>query len=185
MKRIRCAVFISGRGSNLGVLLAASKNISVSLVLSNREDAFGLERAKQAGVPAEVLKNPTDWQQVQERLENENIEVVFLAGFLKVIPAKFVNAWRGRIFNIHPSLLPKYKGLDGIKRAFEKRDDIGASLHRVIPEVDGGEVLYQGTSVKSSEVSSIDLAEATARTHDVEHQLVRQWIEECPKLLMS
>ncbi|MFP4098339.1 MAG: phosphoribosylglycinamide formyltransferase [Alphaproteobacteria bacterium] len=148
------AVFISGRGSNLLSILESCKDPSypahVALVLSNRPDATGLDIAKQYGVPTEVVehaayKNRDDFDEdINQRLMEYKIDLIALAGFMRVLGPAFVEQWSGRILNIHPSLLPKYKGLNPQKRALENGEtQSGCSVHFVVPDVDSGAVIAQ------------------------------------------
>ncbi len=171
------AVFISGRGSNLEVILKNKEQFASVLVVSSRSQAQGLQRAKNHGVESIILKSPIDWQQLQDELDRNAIDLIFLAGFMKIVPASFVEKWTGKLFNLHPSLLPKYKGLKAIERAFEAQDTIGVTIHHVVPEVDAGEIVLQEIAVTKQEISHLTLEEATEKTHFKEHQLVQRWVD--------
>lgn len=177
MTKARVAVFISGFGSNLNVFLQRREIFDHLLVVSSNPEAYGLKRAEEAGVESLVLASPIDWQALDQRLEKENLDWIFLAGFMKILPAGFVSNWSKCLFNLHPSLLPKYKGLRAIERAFEAGDEVGVSIHRVVPEVDSGEVVLQKVAVHSSQLPTLNLQEVTEEVHRVEHQLVGQWID--------
>ena len=104
---------MSGRGSNLAALLdavAAARSAEVALVLSNKAEAGALTLARSQGIPAEVLTNPADGAEWIERLTTRRIDLVVLAGYLKLVPKAVVEAWSGRILNIHPALLPRHGG---------------------------------------------------------------------------
>jgi formyltetrahydrofolate-dependent phosphoribosylglycinamide formyltransferase len=148
----RVAVLISGRGSNLQALMDARQDAyEIVLVISNVPGAAGLERARAAGVEAIALdhkpygKNREAFERdLDALLIQRNIEIVALAGFMRVLTPFFVNAWKGRLVNIHPSLLPKYPGTKTHERALEAGDrEHGCSVHLVVEEVDSGEILGQ------------------------------------------
>ena len=148
----RVAVLISGRGSNLQALLEANQDAyEIALVVSNVPDAGGLERAKQAGVEAIALdhkpygKNREAFERdLDALLVERNIEIVALAGFMRVLTPFFVNAWKNRLLNIHPSLLPKFPGTNTHARALEAGEsEHGCTVHLVVEEVDSGEILGQ------------------------------------------
>jgi len=150
--RKRVAVLISGRGSNLQALLDAKQDAyEITLVVSNVPGAGGLERARAAGVEAVALdhkpygKNREAFERdLDALLVERNIEIVALAGFMRVLTPYFVNAWKGRLINIHPSLLPKYPGINTHARALEAGDaEHGCTVHLVVEEVDSGEILGQ------------------------------------------
>lgn len=150
MKRV--AVLISGRGTNLQALLDADQDAyEIVLVVSNVPDAAGLERARAAGVEAVALdhrlygKNREAFERDLDALfVQRNIELVALAGFMRVLTPFFVRNWKGRLVNIHPSLLPKYPGTNTHARALEAGDnEHGATVHLVVEEVDSGEILGQ------------------------------------------
>ncbi len=150
MKRV--AVLISGRGSNLQALLDAKQDAyEIVLVVSNVPGAAGLARARAAGVEAIALdhkpygKNREAFERdLDALLVERDIEIVALAGFMRVLTPYFVNAWKGRLINIHPSLLPKYPGVNTHARALEAGDaEHGCTVHLVVEEVDSGEILGQ------------------------------------------
>ncbi|MBN8607552.1 MAG: phosphoribosylglycinamide formyltransferase [Caulobacterales bacterium] len=148
----RVAVLISGRGSNLQALLDAEQNAyEVALVVSNIPNAAGLDRAREAGVEAIALDHKR-YGQNREAFERDldallvqrNIEIVALAGFMRVLTPYFVRAWQGRLLNIHPSLLPKLPGTKTHERALAAGEsEHGCTVHLVVDEVDAGEILGQ------------------------------------------
>lgn len=148
--RLPVVVLISGHGSNLQALIDAGAPIDVRAVISNRADAFGLERARSAGIPAEIIQ-PSDFadrdayeQALATSIDKHAPGLVVLAGFMRVLSAAFVRHYRGRMLNIHPSLLPKHRGLHTHRRALEAGDAAhGASVHFVTEELDGGPVIVQ------------------------------------------
>lgn len=150
----RVAVLISGRGSNLQALLDAQQDAyEIVLVISNVPGAGGLERAREAGIEALTLDHKPygkDREAFERDIDNllvlRNIEIVVLAGFMRVLTPFFVRAWAGRLVNIHPSLLPKYPGINTHARALEAGDtEHGATVHLVVEEVDAGEILGQAS----------------------------------------
>jgi len=156
MSRKRVAVLISGRGSNMAALIEAAKDknypAEIVLVISNRPDAGGLLVARAAGIATEVVdhtefgKDRAGFERaVQAILEKERIDLVCLAGFMRLLTADFVKKWQFRILNIHPALLPAFKGLDTHKRALETGAKLhGATVHFVVPEMDSGPIIAQG-----------------------------------------
>ncbi len=152
MTRKRVAVLISGRGSNLQALLDAEQNAyEIALVVSNVPGVEGLDRARAKGVTALALdhkpygKNREAFERdLDALLIQHNIELVALAGFMRVLTPFFVNAWKDRLLNIHPSLLPKYPGTKTHERVLEAGEsEHGATVHLVVEEVDAGEILGQ------------------------------------------
>ncbi|HEX7030564.1 MAG TPA: phosphoribosylglycinamide formyltransferase [Gammaproteobacteria bacterium] len=151
--RLPVVVLISGHGSNLQALIDASQAgdpVDIRAVVSDRADAYGLERARRAGIAAiTVLREDFGDREHYERALLESIDrhapgLVVLAGFMRVLSAAFVRHYRGRMLNIHPSLLPKHRGLHTHRRALEASDAAhGASVHFVTEELDGGPVIVQ------------------------------------------
>jgi phosphoribosylamine--glycine ligase/phosphoribosylglycinamide formyltransferase/phosphoribosylformylglycinamidine cyclo-ligase len=152
----RVAVLISGNGSNLQALIDASRDSNhglyseISFVISNKSGIFGLERCLKEGIPHKVI-NHKDYKSREEfdeamsqELENQSIDLICLAGFMRILSAEFVRKWKGKILNIHPSLLPKYKGLHPQKQALESGDaESGCSVHFVDENVDTGANIVQ------------------------------------------
>ena len=154
MARLRVGVLISGSGTNLQALIDACAGADapseIVLVLSNRADAFGLMRAERAGLPHRVIDHRAHGsrasfeQALSDALEGSGVELVCLAGFMRVLTAVFVERWRDRLINIHPSLLPAFKGLDTHARAIAAGVRIaGCTVHFVRPEVDSGPIIVQ------------------------------------------
>jgi phosphoribosylglycinamide formyltransferase-1 len=180
MSRKRTAVLISGRGSNLAALLEAAKEpaypAEIALVISNRPDALGLDRASAAGVATQIIDH-TRFGRDRESFERaldaalaaRSIEIVCLAGFMRLLTPWFVRRWEGRMINIHPALLPAFKGLDTHARALAEGVKIhGATVHFVVPEMDSGPIIAQG-AVPVREDDSADVL--AARVLAVEHQI--------------
>ena len=154
MRKIRTAILISGRGSNMRSLVEAARAhdfpAEIVLVLSNRPGASGLDFAAQMGIQTvcvdhKAFGSRADFDaQMQNILLAANIELICLAGFMRLLTAAFVNAWRGRMINIHPALLPAYKGLHTHERALaDGAKQHGCTVHFVTPEMDEGEVILQ------------------------------------------
>ncbi len=188
---------ISGRGSNLASLLECREEVDIRLVVSSRADAFGLLRAKRAGIKTLVTPylpppvgpevGPTtrlatrpgapkiDWDAVISAIEASGATHVFLAGFMKLVPSKLIERFSpGKIVNLHPSLLPAYPGLKSIERAFADGHDLGCTVHEVIEEVDSGKVLCQRRSVRAVEFARYTLGSAEFLVHVDEQRLVRE-----------
>lgn len=165
----RWAVFISGTGSNLSALLEGRSQFDIGLVVSSTPKAIGILRARRAGVPVYIMKNKSDWEGIETALAEYNIDRVFLAGFMRIVPAVFLTKWQGRILNVHPSLLPAYPGTHSIERAFADQAALGVSVHEVIEEVDGGKILLQRETKRSSDLESTEFF-----VHVSEHRLIRE-----------
>ena len=179
MKR-RVAILISGRGSNMAALIEAARQkdfpAEIAVVVSNRAGAGGLEKAKASGIPTVVIeskpfgKDRAGFDQALEAvLGNYRVELICLAGFMRLFAAEFVQRWYGKMLNIHPSLLPLFPGLDPHGQALRAGVKIsGATVHFVIPETDAGPILMQGAVA----VSDHDVAETLAeRVLEVEHHI--------------
>ena len=183
MGRKRVAVLISGRGSNMAALIEAAKNpdypAEISLVLANVPDAGGLATAKAAGIATEVVdhklfgKDRAAFEQaLQAVLAKYQVEIVCLAGFMRILTADFVAKWQGRMLNIHPALLPQFKGLDTHRRALEaKVKEHGATVHFVVPEMDSGPIILQDAVEVRPDDTETTLA---ARVLAVEHRIYPQ-----------
>lgn len=147
-------VLISGSGTNLQAIIdeiaAGRLPAAIRAVISNRPDAYGLERARRAGIPTEVVAQSDfpareDYDRALARvIDAWRPELVVLAGFMRILTPELVGRYAGRMLNIHPSLLPKYRGLHTHQRALEAGDPVhGSSVHFVTPELDGGPVILQ------------------------------------------
>jgi len=106
-------------------------------------------KAKRVGKLTLVIKNPIDYKALHQKLIDSGIERIFLAGFMKLIPADFIEKWQGRIMNIHPSLLPLYPGLDSAMKSWQDQSDMGVSIHEVNDQMDQGRIFLQQRSQKS------------------------------------
>jgi len=171
----RVAVLISGRGSNLGSLIeAAGGSYKIILVISNVEGVAGLDRAQAANIPTHVIPHGGKTREsfdgeIDAALRAANAEIVVLAGFMRILSDGFVRGWEGKLINIHPSLLPAYKGTRVHERVIEAKEALsGASVHFVVPELDAGPVIAQACVPVYPADSPQILAD---RVLDVEHKL--------------
>ena len=179
MKR-RVAILISGRGSNMAALIDAAKApdfpAEIVTVISNRADAGGLEKAAAGGIPTEVIESKPFGKDraafeaaVQRALDEKNVELICLAGFMRLFTAEFVQRWYGKMLNIHPSLLPSFSGIDPAAQALKAGVKIsGATVHFVIPETDAGPIVMQGAVAVRDDDTPETLA---ARILTVEHRI--------------
>jgi phosphoribosylglycinamide formyltransferase 1 len=179
MKR-RVAILISGRGSNMAALIEAAKAkdypAEIAVVISNRAEAAGLERAQAGGIATEVIESRPFGKDrgafeaaLEQKLGQYRIELICLGGFMRLFTAEFVQRWYGRMLNIHPSLLPSFPGLDPHGQALKAGVKIsGATVHFVIPETDAGPIVMQG----AVPVCDDDTADTlSARILTVEHRI--------------
>ena len=180
MNKVAVGVLISGRGSNMEALIEAARDPAyparIALVLSNRPDAGGLEIARAAGIPTIVIDHrpfgkdrEAHERQVHQALTDAGVKIVALAGYMRVLTPWLVNAWAGRMLNIHPSLLPAYPGLDTHARALADRAaEHGCTVHLVTAGVDEGPVIGQA---RVPVLPGDDEAALAARVLAVEHEL--------------
>ncbi len=177
--RARTAILISGRGSNMGALLAAARApdfaAEIALVLSDRPGAAGLEIAREMGVAAETIDfrgfpDRAGFEvALDARLRAAGVEIVCLAGFMRILSAEFVEKWSGRILNIHPSLLPDLRGLNTHERALaEGREEHGCTVHYVSAELDAGPILLQA---RAPVLAGDDAQSLAARVLAEEHRI--------------
>jgi len=154
MKKKKIAVLISGGGSNLQALIDACNKpeypAQIVSVICNKDDAYGLKRAEAANIPYQIIRH-TDYpgrvdfdNRLNQAILESGAEYVCLAGFMRLLTADFVNKWQGRMLNIHPSLLPLFKGIHTHEQAIAAKVKIhGCSVHYVVPEMDAGELIIQ------------------------------------------
>jgi phosphoribosylglycinamide formyltransferase-1 len=179
MKR-RVAILISGRGSNMAALIDAAKAADfpaeIVAVISHRADALGLEKAAASGIKTDVIESKSFGKDragfeavLQRKLDEENVELICLGGFMRLFTAEFVQRWYGKMLNIHPSLLPSFPGLDPHGQALKAGVKIsGATVHFVIPETDAGPIVMQGAVM----VADDDTAETLSqRILGIEHRI--------------
>lgn len=189
-ERVRVGVLVSGRGTNMVALSEykrrEARGYDLALVASNVPEARGLVAARRLGIPT--------WAQSHKGLEREeydhlldlalrehDVEVVALAGYMRLLSAEFTRKWQGRILNIHPSLLPAYKGLDTHRRALDAGESwVGCSVHLVTDELDGGPVLAQA-KVRVRERETAEML--AARVLKEEHRLYPETLDKfCARL---
>ena len=164
LKKIKTAVFISGKGSNLENLIKFSKKkfspISINLIISNTNYAKGLKYSKKYNIQKKIIsfKNKKLAEKyIFKILLKKNINLICLAGFMKILSRNFIKKFKGKIINIHPSLLPKYKGLNTHKKAIENNDKYaGCSVHFVTAKIDSGKIIMQ-KKVKIRKNDTVDL----------------------------
>ena len=179
MKR-RVAILISGRGSNMAALIRAAAEpdfpAEIAFVISNRVDAAGLQKAAASGIAVEIIESKPFGKdragfeaKLQQALDARGIEIICLAGFMRLFTAAFVQRWYGRMLNIHPSLLPSFPGLDPHGQALRAGVKLsGATVHFVIPETDAGPIVMQGAVVVKDDDTPETLSE---RILGVEHRI--------------
>jgi phosphoribosylglycinamide formyltransferase-1 len=152
--RKRVAILISGRGSNMSALIEAARArnypAEIALVVSNRAEARGLELAKSKSIATATIdhaayKSREEFEaELEKQLASAKIEIICLAGFMRILTAGFVKQWEGRLLNVHPSLLPAFKGIDTHVRALDAGVKVhGCSVHFVVPELDSGPIVMQ------------------------------------------
>src|SRR3954469_8867280 len=179
MKR-RVAILISGRGSNMAALIEAAKTpdfpAEIVVVISNRTDAGGLEKAAAHGIPTTVIESKPFGKDraafeamLQRALDEKNVELICLGGFMRLFTTEFVQRWHGKMLNIHPSLLPSFPGLDPHGQALKAGVKLsGATVHFVIPETDAGPIVMQGAVTVRDDDTPETLA---ARVIGIEHRI--------------
>jgi len=183
MTKKRVAVLISGRGSNLTALIEVAKApdypAAIVFVVANLPDAAGLMHARQAGIPTAVVDHrpfgadrEAFERALDAQLQAQRIEIVCLAGFMRLLTPWFVTRWSGRLLNIHPALLPQFKGLHTHSRALAAGvKEHGATVHFVVPEMDAGPIILQAAVPVIAGDTEGTLA---ARVLEVEHRIYPQ-----------
>ena len=180
---IKIAVLVSGSGSNLQALIDANLSGQIVGVISNKPDAYALQRAEKANIATAVIEHKQYPSReafddvMHQQLLDWNVDLVILAGFMRILSAKFVKNWEGKMLNIHPSLLPHYKGMHTHQRVLNSGDVLhGCTVHYVTAELDAGQALAQGVL----KVNVHDHANTLAnRVHVLEHLIypqVAEWI---------
>ena len=176
-KKIKTAVFISGRGSNLKSLIKFSKlkksPIIVKIIISNNSKSKGLQFAKTYKIKKKIFnfKNILSENKAIYELKKENINLICLAGFMKILSKSFIKNFKGKILNIHPSLLPKYKGLNTHEKAIKNKDKYsGCTVHFVNSRLDSGKIINQ----KKVRINKLDTPQTLAKKILIqEHKLYR------------
>ena len=186
-------VLISGNGSNLQSIIDNAKSIDLTIccVVSNKTDAFGLKRAAKVGIPCVALdealfdsKLGFD-QEIMKVIDNYQAEVIILAGYMRILSADFISKYSGKILNIHPSLLPKFPGLNTHQRAIDASEKKhGASVHFVTEEVDGGPVIaQQSVNIDSTDNPQTLAKKVLEKEHVLYPQVIRWYTQGRLKLL--
>lgn len=174
----RVAVLISGRGSNMRALIESANDYDIALVASNKVHAPGLDAARSLGVPTFAFEAKGDAfeQALGRSLEDHRVGTIALAGYMRILSSAFIDDWRGRIVNIHPSLLPRHKGLDTHARVLAAGDKVtGCTVHLVSEELDSGEVISQAEVPVEPGDDATSLA---ARVLNAEHVLYPKALSE-------
>lgn len=182
---MRIAILISGTGSNLQALIdrAPDSDYEIALVLSNRPQAAGLQKAQVAGIPTVVIDH-TEYDSREsfdramiEALDAQQIDGIILAGFMRILTPAFTLHYLGRMLNIHPSLLPKYPGLNTHQRALDAQDaEHGLSIHFVTPELDGGPVILQAKVPVEAGDTAESLQKKVQIQEHIAYPLVTNWL---------
>ena len=186
-------VLISGGGSNLQSIIdnASAIDLNIICVISSNANAYGLKRAEKAGIPIAVVDHQlfdsrlTADKKIMKVIDDAKVEVIILAGYMRILSPEFIDKYLGKILNIHPSLLPKFKGLNTHQRAIDAAEKIhGASVHFVTEELDGGPVIAQ----RSVEIDSIDNAKSLAskvlkKEHDLYPKIIHWYTQGRIKLI--
>ena len=184
MSNFNVAVLISGNGSNLQAIIDKFQKdelVNVSCVISNKKDAYGLVRAEKAKIDHYFIdnKNFSSREEFEQALINilnkYEPDLVVLAGFMRILSGLFVNKYENKLINIHPSLLPKYKGLDTHRKVLENQDEYhGVTVHFVDNTLDGGPILAQ----TRTPVETQDIKELEAKIHELEHEIYPEVIKD-------
>ena len=186
--KLPIVVLVSGRGSNLQAIIDAAKQdlpVEIRAVISDRENAYGLTRAKQAGITTEVVKAEKGItreeydHRLQQRIDHFQPGLIVLAGFMRILSDNFVNNYLGRMINIHPSLLPKYRGLNTHQRAIDAKESWhGATVHFVTPELDGGPAILQARVPVQDDDTPDSLAKRVLQQEHQIYPLAIRWFAE-------
>ena len=166
IKKIKTAVFISGTGSNLKSLIKFSKlkksQIIIKMIISNNSNAKGLKYSKIYKIKKKIFnfKNILSEKKINNELKKNNINLICLAGFMKILSNSFIKSFKGKILNIHPSLLPKYKGLNTHEKAIKNKDKYsGCTVHFVNSKLDSGKIINQ----KKVKINKLDTPKTLAK----------------------
>jgi len=186
--KIPIVVLISGNGSNLQAIIEAIQNglaAEIRAVISNRTDAYGLTLAEKAGIQTEILtaeKNISreDYDRMLQKLiDTYQPQLVVLAGFMRILSDDFVNHYLGKLINIHPSLLPKYRGLNTHQRAIDGKEKLhGATVHFVTPELDDGPAIIQAQVPVLENDTAEELAQRVLQQEHRIYPLAIRWFSE-------
>ncbi len=188
-KPLPIVVLISGGGSNLQTIIDRiadnTINAEICAVISNKPDAYGIKRAQKANIPTEIIDHSqydsreSFDAELTRRIEKYQPELIVLAGFMRILSDDFVNHFYGKMINIHPSLLPKYRGLHTHKRALDAGDsEHGLSIHYVSAKLDGGPVILQKTVPVLENDTESSLAERVLAQEHIAYPQVIQWFSQ-------
>lgn len=186
---MKIALFISGRGSNMDAILASCQaghiEATPALVVSNKADAKGLLTATAAGIPTAIFDHRDfacreDFDRaILARVQQANIDLIILAGFMRILTPELIKPFQGRMLNIHPSLLPKYPGLNTHQRAIDAKDTIaGATVHFVIEELDAGPAVIQASVDISEQDDAGSLQQKVLEVEHTIYPLAVKWVVE-------
>ncbi len=175
MNKLNCLIFISGNGSNLKNIIEKIdsgflQNIFIHEVITDNPSAGGLKYADEKSITTKIIDDDYTYDDISQEIIKHNIDLIILAGFMKILPKDFVNNHEGKIINLHPSLLPRHRGLDTHKRVIQSGDKLhGASVHFVTEKLDEGPVFIQGII----EVRDSDTAFTLEKNvHQMEYQIL-------------
>ncbi len=157
------AVFVSGGGSTLQALLEMQHQIDVALIVTNKKSANANLKAKRFGKSVIYVNTPIDFNGLHQSLTAHNIKHIILAGFMKLLPPDFVELWKDKITNIHPSLLPQYPGLNSAEKSWNDNATMGVSIHNVVEKMDSGKIMLQQKSLVPSKTLIFSEAELFLR----------------------
>jgi phosphoribosylglycinamide formyltransferase-1 len=170
--KCRWALFLSGRGSTAQALMDLLGDLDLRLVVSSRAKAAGLLKARRSGIPTLVLEKDQNWTLLSKELKQRGIQKIFLVGFMRILPADFIKEWTGRVWNVHPSLLPAFTGAKALERCFEEESEMGVTIHEVNAEMDAGQRCLQARLPRSR-----DWTVTTERAARLEQRLLREWAQ--------
>lgn len=171
------AVFISGGGSTLQAFLELQHQFSISLVVSNKKNSIGLLKAKRFGRNYLLLNKEISYKELSEKLKSLKIDQIFLAGYMKLLPPEFVSEWQNKIFNIHPSLLPLYPGLNAAEKNYQEQlNPMGVTVHCIDEKMDEGTLFLQQISLDKNQIKSRTAAEANFLLRRTEQHLLREFV---------
>ena len=184
MNNFKVAVLISGNGSNLQAMIDSFKNqeqIQICSVISNVEDAYGITRASGAGIETHVINHKdypsreTFEKKLIDKLNDTCPDLIVLAGFMRILSEVFITEYYGKIINIHPSLLPKYKGMNTHERALENNEEFhGVTVHYVDDSLDGGPICAQS----KLKINTSNVNELENQIHELEYKLYPEVIKQ-------
>jgi len=186
--KLPIVVLISGHGSNMQAIIDAAQQdlpVEISAVISDRENAYGLTRAKQAGITTDIVNSDKNMsreaygRKLQDRIDHYQPRLIVLAGFMRILSDNFVNHYSGKMINIHPSLLPKFRGLNTHQRALDAKEHWhGATVHFVTPELDGGPAILQARVPIQPNDSAESLANRVLQQEHQIYPLAIRWFAE-------